>query len=323
MRTGPIPITYFKREERVTMPKPRLNDLEPKEWFPLTKSWFKTMPDGTTIEVDLADLLYEMWRVKGLPDESWFFLKTTPRSRAKIKHPATFPPELPARFIEFFTRKGDWVIDPFLGTGTTLIEAQRLGRNGAGFELNKEYVTQIRASLSETLLPTQTIIYNRDACFLADYLEHDFRKGLFALCATSPPYFKMLGKHRGGSNSQHGDRAKRGLPLDYGNLPGDLGIETDYQVYLAKLHNVFLQLKDFMRPGGFLVIVLQNIWGDDGQCYPMAWDLAAHLRADYNLYPEQIWIQDNKQMGFWGYPSTFISNIHHHYCLIFQAPRAD
>ena len=36
---------------------------------------------------------------------------------------------------------------------------------------------------------------------------------------------------------------------------------------------------------------------------------------------EKIWCQDNKKLGIWGYPSEFVSNVHHHYCLIFKKPK--
>ena len=49
-----------------------------------------------------------------------------------------FIPQIPHQLMLRYTKKGDWVLDPFLGSGTTLIECRRLGRNGIGFELNAE-----------------------------------------------------------------------------------------------------------------------------------------------------------------------------------------
>lgn len=54
-------------------------------------------------------------------------------------HSAVFPKELPAWFIKLFTKKGDVVLDPFLGSGTTSIAALELDRNSIGIELKKEY----------------------------------------------------------------------------------------------------------------------------------------------------------------------------------------
>jgi len=56
------------------------------------------------------------------------------------KHPAPYPLELAERLIRMFSFVGDTVLDPFLGTGTTLYAAGLWGRNGVGYEIDKKYV---------------------------------------------------------------------------------------------------------------------------------------------------------------------------------------
>ncbi|NJL70533.1 MAG: site-specific DNA-methyltransferase [Candidatus Competibacteraceae bacterium] len=61
--------------------------------------------------------------------------------RAKVVgHPAPFPIEIPSRVIRMFSFKGDTVLDPFMGSGTTAIAAKQLGRNYIGYEIHQEYV---------------------------------------------------------------------------------------------------------------------------------------------------------------------------------------
>ena len=62
-------------------------------------------------------------------------------------HSAAFPPALPAWFIKLFTNPGDVVLDPFMGSGTTLVEAVKLGRQAYGIDLKPEYVDQARQAL--------------------------------------------------------------------------------------------------------------------------------------------------------------------------------
>jgi len=66
----------------------------------------------------------------------WAFQAQSARS---VGHPAPFPIELPTRLIKLYTFKGDVVLDPFVGSGTTAIAAKRLARNYMGYDISKEY----------------------------------------------------------------------------------------------------------------------------------------------------------------------------------------
>jgi DNA modification methylase len=68
-------------------------------------------------------------------------------------HSATFPLALPEWFIKLFTEEGDWVLDPFLGSGTTSEAAQKLRRNSLGIEILPEYVAMANERVREPELP--------------------------------------------------------------------------------------------------------------------------------------------------------------------------
>lgn len=65
------------------------------------------------------------------------------------KHSAAFPEELPEWFIKLFTKKYDTILDPFLGSGTTVEVAQRMGRNSIGIEIIPEYVEMVRTKIKK------------------------------------------------------------------------------------------------------------------------------------------------------------------------------
>jgi DNA modification methylase len=68
---------------------------------------------------------------------------------ANKKHSAVFPESLPEWFIKLFTRQGDTVLDPFMGSGTTIKVAHRMQRDSIGIEILPEYFEMVRASFTE------------------------------------------------------------------------------------------------------------------------------------------------------------------------------
>ena len=77
---------------------------------------------------------------------------TMPSSSINIEHPAVFPVELPEFFVKLMTEKGDAVLDPFMGSGSTAIAARGLGRRYVGLELSEEYLELSAKRLARTPL---------------------------------------------------------------------------------------------------------------------------------------------------------------------------
>src|ERR1700723_3372269 len=99
-------------------------------------------------------------RREGLPHESSIaaddFMALTldvwaipPESAVRGRHPAPFPVELPQRLMELYTYRGDLVVDPFAGSGSTLVAALRSRRDAVGYDLDPAYVELSRARVAE------------------------------------------------------------------------------------------------------------------------------------------------------------------------------
>jgi DNA modification methylase len=97
---------------------------------------------------------------RGLPSESSMtredFMENTldiweipAESATRVGHPAPFPVELPARLIELYTYRGDLVLDPFAGSGTTAVAALRSGRHFAGYDLDETYIELAEGRVEE------------------------------------------------------------------------------------------------------------------------------------------------------------------------------
>jgi len=280
-------------------PRNTLNDLTGKEWIKFTRSWF------------VAD-----------SGRYW-------RNKETEMHPARFPEEMVAQFIRFFTKSGDWVLDPFAGSGATLVSCLETGRHAVGIELTEKYAVITRSRLDQTALFSGAHVIQGDAgeADNADFWRDHPVAGLdlgqddlpaFDFIVTSPPYWDVLRHSRGGVESTHKQRSKSGLDTHYSDDPRDLGNVDDYDEFIDALGDVFDGLYDVLKPGGYMTVIVQNVRTPEGEVKPLAWDLGRRIGRKFSFQGERIWCQDSKMLGIWGYPHIFVPNYHHHYCLIFR-----
>ena len=141
------------------------------------------------------------------------------------------------------TSAGDLVLDPFAGYGTTLVVAERMGREAIGVELLAEHVEHVRARTSG-----QAQVLHGDARQLADLVD-----GPVDLVLTSPPYM---------TRTRHPENPLTGYATDDGSYP----------TYLQELGSVFGQVARLLRPGGHAVVNVANLV-TDGHVTPLAWDV--------------------------------------------------
>lgn len=240
--------------------------------------------------------------------KSWFILRGKSRTSQELNHPAKYPEELAERFITFFTKKDEIVFDPFMGVGSTGVAAKKAKRNCYGIEINKEFCDVANKRIKE------------DNVVLGDSRKKkNYKVDSVDFIITSPPYWDILKKKRGHSDSQHNQRKEKNLKLYYSDNPDDLGNIDNYEDFLKELKKIFKNCNSILKNKKYMVVVIQNFRNSDGKYMTLAWDLVKEIeKCGFTFEGEQIWCQDDKQLGIWGYPSTFISNIHHHYCLVFR-----
>jgi DNA modification methylase len=263
----------------------RLNDLTPKEWIKFQKSWFVHSP---------------------------------PRRVDQVKrHPAKFPETMAQEFIEFFTKKGQMVFDPMVGTGSTLLAALRSGRHSVGIELNPGYaeianqlVSEERDQLGQPAKDLRVEVIVADAANLPE-----FDLPVIDYVLTSPPYWDML--HARGAQTQKQRRQEENLDVIYSDEPNDLGNEKDYATFVMRLASIYKSMSAILKPKAYLTIIVKNI-KKGGRIYPLAWDLAQQLSEWYTLKDEKIWCQDDIRLAPYGMGNAWVSNTFHHYCLQFR-----
>jgi DNA modification methylase len=275
-------------KDMVQRAKNTLNDLDAKSWVKSTKSWFVINPHS--------------------------------RSREQLSHPAKYPEELVHRFVTYFTKQDGWVLDPFAGVGSTLVACRESGRNAIGIELNKEFVDTGLDELQGVTGNGHQALILGDSTNSRELISEHFNDDspLFDYVITSPPYWNMLRKSRGGNESVHKKRKQHGLKQYYSESENDLGNIEAYEEYIEGVGEILRGLSPLLADRAYITVVVQNMRDVDGILRPIAWDLARDLSKEYDLRQEMIWCQDNKKLGCWGYPTTYVSNVHHHYCIILQ-----
>lgn len=85
------------------------------------------------------------------PGDLWVIPNVKSNHVEKTEHPCQFPVELVERLVLSMTNKGDWILDPFLGTGTSIIAAIRHGRRGVGAETQAKYVALARKRIEQEM----------------------------------------------------------------------------------------------------------------------------------------------------------------------------
>ncbi|MFM8321926.1 MAG: DNA methyltransferase [Chloroflexota bacterium] len=291
----------------------KLNDLDPKRWLKFQKSWFIHNPP--------------------------------PRRKNVLRHPAKYPETLVQEFIEFFTHRGQVVLDPMAGTGSTLAAALRCGRRSYGIELNPGYaeiarqvVAEERQALAQAgasgadgpgsredsgeaglpAAPDQAALTAEVITGSAGEMARwaaEYHIPPVDYVITSPPYWDMLRMR--GAQTQKSRRQSEALDVFYSDDPQDLGNVADYEQFIERLCAIYVDLKPFLAPRAYLTIIVKNV-KKGGKVYPLAWDLAARLGRVYTLKDERIWCQDDIRLAPYGMGSAWVSNTFHHYCLQFR-----
>jgi adenine-specific DNA methylase/DNA modification methylase len=294
-------------------PRNRLNDLSGSEWTYFLNS---VELEGDEYNVGrLNNLSEEEWAIASAPVWDTHYPTNGPKSdahRIRKQHPSPKPPALMKRLIEFFTKKGGRVLDPFVGVGGTLLACSMTGRHGIGIDLSQEYLEVYHQASAELDLEPQTVFCG-DARNLGNLLA-DAKP--FDLVLTDPPYGDMLSRKRSG------DRKKRtgdDSPTPFTESPDDLGNMPPSQFY-ESLKTVIVQAMQYLKPKGYVVIFCKDLQPTEKYHNMIHADVVKTLADVENLRFRgyKIWYDKSLKLYPFGYPYAYVSNQLHQFSLIFR-----
>ena len=255
---------------------------------------------------------------------AWTIPKPPPRKKNEVLHPAKYPETLIEEFINLFSKPGDRVLDPMVGTGSSVVAALRTERNGYGVDLIDEFVQIARDRAAGERRPmlfpdmetdANGLIIQGDATDLRSIA--DLEGITFQYAITSPPYWSML--RNAGSEGQE-KRRKKNLKLVYSENERDLGNVEDYETFLQLLDKVYGQVAEKLDNNGRLTVIVKNIKREH-IVFPLAWDIVARLcghSGPYRFLGTTLWCQDDVGLKPFAVGIHWVSNTLHNYCLHFQ-----
>ena len=250
----------------------------------------------------------------------WKFYYEKRDIRDKEIHPATFPISLAKGVIELFTHKGELVVDPFVGSGTTLLASQDLDRNAVGFDLQRKYIELSRTRLLSERLGNMSnqIAVQDDARNISKYIGKDE----ISLIFTSPPYANLLNRERKNKSRRKRDNGQLGKVEQYSQDIRDLGT-LEVEKYSKEMGTIFENLRPLIKKRGHVVINVPDMWWENTRI-TIHVSLINELRTKgYELRNVLIWDRTNlvNNIGIFGWPSNYITmGVTFEYLLDFWKP---
>ena len=144
----------------------RYNDIDPKKW--------KEYTDVLTSSL-------------------WLFRRENSGVHNASYH-GNFIPQVPRQLFTRYTKKGDWILDPFMGSGTALIEAQRMGRNSVGIELQHNVAEEAYGRIRQEHNPmcATNVVVGNSKNINMDMLMTKYGIKKFQFIIMHPPYWDII-----------------------------------------------------------------------------------------------------------------------------------
>lgn len=269
-----------------------LNDLNGRAWLPETKSF-----------------VYQ----KGLGAKH-------PHAQIEKQHPAPFSYQDIEKLITFFTKKGQTVLDPFSGVGSTIKACALNGRKGMGIELSEHWnnLAKERINLEVQEGEVDNHIFITDDC---RKVLKDIKDNSIDFVVTSPPYWSILNKK---ADHKVKTRVKDKLKTNYSDDPRDLGNIDDYKKFLDVLVNdIVKEAGRTLKEKKYLCLVVSD-FRHKSEYVSFHSDLIQQISQldcygkKLSLQGVKVLLQNHKSLMPYGYPFAYVENIHHQYILIFR-----
>lgn len=228
-------------------------------------------------------------------------------------HPSPKPPQLMKNIIEFFTKEGGWVLDPFMGVGGTLLGASLCRRNAIGIDISDRYI-EIYKEVSKKLGLKEQITIVEDAKNIPLIFE-DLGE-FFDLILTDPPYCNMQARPKTGDKAK---KVGKRFSTPFTNDPKDIG-NINYNAYLQALKEIVGKSIHYLKKGKYIVIFTKDLQPNKEHHNMLHSDIVSILSEIKNIRFKgyKIWFDRAQNLYPFGYPFSYVSNQFHQFILVFR-----
>lgn len=264
-------------------PRNTLNDLSGKEWLLMTKSFWET--------------------------------ETTVIDKGAYKHPAPFMVGDVKKLISMFTKKGMTVLDPFVGSGTTLIAAGILERKGVGIDLNPEYKLLYEERIENLGIENQNTYIVGDSLSVLDSIE------MVDYIVTSPPYHNILRNNSKGTRNNTGKNyrmsARDGVEY-YSEFENDLGNFEQYEDFLEALKQIMKKAYSHLNNKKYASIIISDFTVNKKEVCVQGDIVRIMSEIGFEFSGTTVLLQPVKPLYPFGYPYAYKINHHHQNIINFR-----
>lgn len=175
-------------------------------------------------------------------DSLWVIGPRAKGGKRENNYHGNFVPQIPSDLIRRFTNPGDVVVEPFMGSGTTLFECERLGRKYIGFDINSEIVEIVKAKMDGEYNDYFIHQIDSGSKYAADAIIKDlskFQRPAADLLIVHPPYFDII---------------------KFTDKECDLSNTTSLDEFIDRYVEVIKQSFKYIRKNGHLAVVVGDLY---------------------------------------------------------------
>jgi len=248
---------------------------------------------------------------------SFWFSEKCVADKDAFNHPAPFLIKDVMKLINMFTKKEMIVLDPFAGSGTTLIAAGNIGRKSIGIDLNQEYKKLAKFRLNKLMY-----VESKDY----EYIVGDSNKVIptienYDYIVTSPPYHNILQNNGGGLRAKKNNGYRNGARIGveyYSNMENDLGNKKDYAEFLNSLKEIMGKAYQKLSDKKYCSIIISDFTVNKKEVCVQKDIVRLMEDIGFKFVGTIALLQNNKPLYPFGYPYAYKINHHHQNIINFQ-----